>query len=213
MPRSPVWGRPARTIRAVMAALRSGCVAVHPEFRGRGVAGKLYEERKKLLSRYNLRRMVAGGRIPGYVDHAGRLTAEQYIQAVRQGATEGLSPFCLKAGYEVLGVHLASHGSREPELCHATGDAQPEVQPGQAKDRRFPIRRPVRKIRVCSFQYDAARRDLGKSRRAVEFFALTANEYHCHFLIFPELVTAQLFSLPDPEAGDPAGRARTCQHA
>ncbi len=34
--------------------------------------------------------------------------------------------------------------------------------------------------------------------RQVRFFTETADEYHCHFLLFPELFTAQLFSMLPP---------------
>ena len=50
-------------------------VAVHPDYRGLGIAGKLYEGRLAILKRFELRRMVAGGRIPGYRRHAGRIIA------------------------------------------------------------------------------------------------------------------------------------------
>jgi GNAT superfamily N-acetyltransferase len=60
-------------------------VAVHPDYRGRGVAGLLYEQRKRLMKRYNLRRMEAYGRIPGYHAVAGKMTAEEYVQKVMPG--------------------------------------------------------------------------------------------------------------------------------
>jgi hypothetical protein len=34
------------------------------------------------MKRYNLRRMVAYGRIPGYTEFAGKMTAEEYVQKV-----------------------------------------------------------------------------------------------------------------------------------
>ena len=61
-------------------------MAVLPDWRGKGIAEKLYLFRKKLLSRFNLRRMVAGGRIPGYSEYAGRLSPEEYIKKVQEGA-------------------------------------------------------------------------------------------------------------------------------
>lgn len=52
-------------------------IAVHPDQRGQGLAGLLYEHRKRLMKRFNLRRMLAYGRIPGYAAVAGKLTARQ----------------------------------------------------------------------------------------------------------------------------------------
>src|SRR5690606_3804087 len=54
-------------------------IAVHPDFRGKGVAGKLYVARKQLMRKYNLRRMVAYGRLTGFPEYAGRLTAQEYV--------------------------------------------------------------------------------------------------------------------------------------
>src|SRR5690606_16603027 len=50
-------------------------IAVDPDHRGRGVASALYVARRELLARFNLWRMVAGGRIPGYAAVAGRMSA------------------------------------------------------------------------------------------------------------------------------------------
>ena len=95
-------------------------IAVHPDYRGRGVAAKLYVGRKKVLARFNLRRMVAGGRIPGYVKHAGKLTAEEYVEKVIAGelSDQALNAH-LKAGYRVLGVHMG-YLRDEQSLDYAT---------------------------------------------------------------------------------------------
>jgi ribosomal protein S18 acetylase RimI-like enzyme len=60
-------------------------IAVHPDYRGQGIAGKLYEARMGVLDRFNLRRMVAGGRIPGYAPHAGVMAAVDYVERVVRG--------------------------------------------------------------------------------------------------------------------------------
>ena len=51
-------------------------IAVHPDFRRRGVATLLYKRRRSLLKRNNLRRMIAYGRIPGYKEHGRILKME-----------------------------------------------------------------------------------------------------------------------------------------
>ncbi len=95
-------------------------IAVDPEFRGQGVAAKLYNERKKIMRRFNLRRMVAGGRIPGYSQYAGRMTPEEYIERVKTGELKDMALTAhLKAGYEVRGVQM-DYLSDEASLNYAT---------------------------------------------------------------------------------------------
>ncbi len=177
-------------------------IAVHPDYRGMSIAGKLYEGRKRIMSRFNLRRMVAGGRIPGYKDHAGRMSPEEYIEKVKSGEMKDMALNAhLKAGYEVKGVHLDYLDDQE-SLNYATflEMPNPNFKPEKRKIAGAPIRRPVRKVRVCAAQYQMRRLTSWEEfEKQVEFFVVTADEYYCHFLLFPELFTAQLFSLMAPD--------------
>ncbi|RZK43228.1 MAG: GNAT family N-acetyltransferase [Pedobacter sp.] len=58
-------------------------VFVHPEYRGLRLARRLYEARKELCELLNLESIIAGGRIPGYHEHAVELTPRQYIDKVK----------------------------------------------------------------------------------------------------------------------------------
>ncbi len=58
-------------------------VFVHPEYRGLRLARRLYEARKELCESLNLESIIAGGRIPGYHEHAKELTPRQYIDKVK----------------------------------------------------------------------------------------------------------------------------------
>ncbi|WP_442484121.1 GNAT family N-acetyltransferase [Aeoliella sp. SH292] len=177
-------------------------IAVHPDYRGMGVAGKLYTRRKSLLKRLNLRRMVAGGRIPGYADYAKKMSAKQYVELVKQGKIHDLALSAhLKAGYEVKGVEFAYLSDAE-SLNYATYLEMQNPQYDLAKRQisASPIRKTARKIRVCAAQYEMRPVDSWEQvERQVNFFAETANEYHCHFLLLPELFTAQLFSMLPPD--------------
>lgn len=173
-------------------------IAVHPDWRGRGVAQQLYKRRKSLLKRFNLRRMVAGGRIPGYAPYAKKMTPEKYVEAVKRGELKdpALSAH-LKAGYHVRSVHFAYLSDRE-SMSYAT---YLELEnPDFDREKRLvavaPIRRPARKVRVCAAQYQMRSiNSWDDLARQVHFFAETAAEYHCHYLLMPELFTAQLFSM------------------
>lgn len=173
-------------------------IAVVPDWRGKGIAARLYKRRKAVLKRFNLRRMVAGGRLPGYSEHAKRLSPMQYVDAVKQGQLrdQALSAH-LKAGYEVRGIHYGYLRDGE-SMNYATflEMPNPDFDPARRLIAGAPIRRPVRKIRVCASQYQLRPlTDWSQFEMQVEFFADTANEYHCHFLLLPELFTVQLFTL------------------
>lgn len=176
-------------------------MAVHPDFRRLGIAAKLYEGRMNILKRFNLRRMVAGGRIPGYREHAGRLSAEQYVEKVCRGELKdpALSAH-LKAGYQIKGVHM-SYLRDEQSLNYATFLELKNSAYRQPKRliAASPMKRPVRKIRVCAAQYEMRSvKSWEEFEHQVDFFVATAEQYHCHYLLFPELFTVQLFSMLDP---------------
>ena len=176
-------------------------IAVHPEHRGKGVAAKLYKGRTSILRRFNLRRMIAGGRIPGYREFAGRMSAEDYVEKVVQGELKdpALSAH-LKAGYKVRGIHMGY--LRDAQSLNYATYIELENSSYRPSSRRIaasPMKRPVRKIRVCAAQYQMRRVSTWEEfEHQVEFFVSTASVYHCHFLLFPELFTVQLFSMMDP---------------
>lgn len=173
-------------------------IAVHPRRQGQGVSSALYKRRKSLLRRLNLRRMIAGGRIPGYAAHAKQMLPTEYIEAVKRGELKdpALSAH-LKAGYEVRGVHYAYLSDAE-SMNYATllELPNPKFDPARRLIAAAPIRKSVRKVRVCAGQYLMRKlEDWHQFEMQVEFFADAADEYHCHFLLLPEMFTAQLFSL------------------
>ena len=180
-------------------------IGVHPDYRGRSVAAKLYEARKKLLKRYNLRRMVAHGRIPGYHGYAGKLTAREYVDKVIHGELKDPAlNMHLRAGYQVKNVLLNFVHDQE-SMNYATWLEMPNPDFHESRRRisGSRIRKPVRRIRVCAAQFEMKRlKDWEEFVDDIEFFVDTATIYHSHFLVLPELFTAQLFSTFDPAMGD-----------
>ena len=58
-------------------------IFVHPKYRGLRLGRRLYVARKELCKTFNLRRFIAGGRIPGYAQYAETLTPVRYIEQVK----------------------------------------------------------------------------------------------------------------------------------
>lgn len=177
-------------------------IAVHPDYRGLGIAGKLYTARKKLLTRLNLRRMVAYGRIPGYSDHKEHLTAEEYVQQVvdKKLSDPALNAH-LKAGYQVKRVIFDYiHDAESLDYCTYLEYENPKYKSNQLTISAAGNRRSVRRIRICSSQYMMRPIKAWSDLEAtVKFFVETADEYHSHFLVMPEYFTAQMFSTMSPK--------------
>jgi len=56
---------------------------VHPDFRGMRIGRRLYDARKEICERHNLRAIIAGGRIPEYKNYASQLTPKEYLLKVK----------------------------------------------------------------------------------------------------------------------------------
>jgi len=80
-------------------------ISTHPDSRGLGVATMLYDARKALAIRLNLRRMIAGGRLFNYCEHAEKMSAQEYAEKVVKGELKDLVlSFQLKNGFKFIKV-------------------------------------------------------------------------------------------------------------
>lgn len=173
-------------------------MAVHPDYQRLGISGMLYDRRKRLMKRYNLRRMIAYGRIAGYRQYAGRMTAEQYVRKVVEGELKDQALNAhLKAGYQVKKVQLDITVDFS-SLNYSTYLEMPNLDFDLAKSRIAVSgvpKRPARRIRICAAQYlMKSIRCWEEMEESVEFFVDTAAASHCHFLLFPEYFSYQLIS-------------------
>ena len=57
-------------------------ISTHPKVRHKGIGHKLYQGRKDLAMKFNLKRMIAGGRLYNYCDFAANLTPLEYALKV-----------------------------------------------------------------------------------------------------------------------------------
>ncbi|MCA9563574.1 MAG: GNAT family N-acetyltransferase, partial [Myxococcales bacterium] len=180
-------------------------VMVHPEHRGMKLARRLYDARKELCRRYNLQRIIVGGRIPGYESYADDMSAEDYVEyVVHKDIYDPVLTSQLSNGFVVRGLipdyyktDLASRGfATHLEWINLT--YQPPT----------PIRlQTVAQIRLCVIQWEMRRlRTFDDFCQQVEFFVDTASDYRADFVIFPELFTLELLSLVDARAPGVAAR-------
>ena len=80
-------------------------VFVDPKLRGQRVGHRLYEGRRNLCKRLNLRRIIACGRLPGYAALAEQMTVELYVKKVLWGdLVDPVLSFQLREGFRFCGI-------------------------------------------------------------------------------------------------------------
>lgn len=185
-------------------------MCVDPTARQRGIGSHLYDGRKRLLRDRGLKRLLTGGRIPGYAQVAQTMTPRDYVAEVvrgrRKDATLG---FQLKNGLVVLDVvpeYLDNPESRgfatllewlNPEYVTNVSlqiSEEPSVLEGLAEEARREGPR-ISRVRIAAMQYLLRPINCFEDfATQVEFFVRSAHEYGSHFVVFPEYFTTQLLS-------------------
>ena len=60
-------------------------ISTHPKHRHEGIGGTIIHEWKELVTKLNLRRMIGGGRLFNYTEHAVRMSTYEYAGKVMKG--------------------------------------------------------------------------------------------------------------------------------
>src|SRR5690349_15032213 len=80
-------------------------IAVDPKHRGERLTRRIYEARKTLAAKRNLRAIMIAGRIPGYAKVADKMSAEEYVRrVVRKDAKDPVLTAQLAQGFAIRGV-------------------------------------------------------------------------------------------------------------
>ncbi|MHB8602496.1 MAG: GNAT family N-acetyltransferase [Nitrosotalea sp.] len=80
-------------------------VSTHPDYRRLGIATLLYDARKNLCIKLNLRRIIAGGRLFNYCEFVEKMSPNEYVQKVIEGEIdEPVLGFQIKNGFKFIKV-------------------------------------------------------------------------------------------------------------
>jgi predicted amidohydrolase/ribosomal protein S18 acetylase RimI-like enzyme len=173
-------------------------IMVDPEFRGLRLARRLYDARKQLTKERNLRRIILGGRIPGYENHADQMSAREYVDKVIHKilidpvlTTQLSNGFVLKRLLpNYLATDTASRG-------YATFLEWTNLDYVPEPNKRLVAVSPVR---VCAVQYQMRLVESFDSFAGqCEYFIDVASDYRCDFILFPEMLTTQLLTFVKAE--------------
>lgn len=168
-------------------------VFVHPDFRGLRLARRLYDARKELCERLNLKSIVFGGRIPNYSAHKEELSAKEYISKVKSKEIhDQVLSFQLANEFHVRKLLSNYMPGDEESGAYATlmewNNVLYSKLSKNEKQRKSAVRiglvqwemRPVSNFEALCEQ--------------IEFFVDTVSGYHSDFVLFPEMFMAPLMA-------------------
>lgn len=166
-------------------------VFVHPDYRGLRLARRLYDARKVLCERMNLKMMIAGGRIPKFGMYADTLTPKEYIDKVkRKEIYDPTLTFQLANDFQVKKLIRNYLPEDEESQGYATLLIWHNVYYESEKNI---LLRKKDIIRIGLVQWQM--RSYSKVEdllTQVEYFVDAVSDYESDFILFPELFNAPL---------------------
>lgn len=166
-------------------------VFVHPDYRGMRLARRLYEARKVLCERLNLKMIIAGGRIPKYGMYADNMTPKQYIDKVKNREIyDPTLTFQLSNDFQIKKIIRNYLPEDEESKGYATLLIWHNVHHDSEKS---VLLRKKDIIRIGLVQWQMrpylTTQDL---LMQVEYFVDAVSDYESDFILFPELFNAPL---------------------
>ncbi len=166
-------------------------IVIHPDYRGHRLGRRLYDARKELCRQLNLKGILAGGRIPNYHLHADKLSAAEYLNAVRNRKIyDPILSFQLSNDFQIK--RLLKQYLPEDKKSHgyATLLEWDNILYDNA-DKILDVRKSS--VRVGAIQWQMRQvSSVEEVLLQVEYFIDTFSSYKSDFALFPEFFNAAL---------------------
>jgi predicted amidohydrolase/GNAT superfamily N-acetyltransferase len=178
-------------------------VCIDPDFRGRRIGQRLYNERKRLCHHLRLKGVVFAGRMPNLARRWNSVgSAENYLKLVQEGKQrDPVIGFQLRNGFEIIGVlpdYLPLDHESRGYATHMIW-RNPQVDAELTSTPARMTRRP-QSVRVAAVQYQLrAVNSFEEFAHQVEYFVDVVADYKADFAVFPELFTLQLLSIENAQ--------------
>jgi predicted amidohydrolase/ribosomal protein S18 acetylase RimI-like enzyme len=175
-------------------------IMVDPEFQGMKLSRRLYDYRKGLVRKNNLKRIIIGGRLPGYHKYQKSMSIDKFVEKViDRSIYDPVLTAQLSNGF-VLRRVLPGYLPNDAESCgYAT--LLEWINYNYSINKTAADASPYVRVSAVQYQMRAIRNFL-EFEQYCEFFVDTASDYRSDFVLFPEMITLQLLSfLPNRKPG------------
>ncbi len=183
-------------------------VMVHPDFRRMKIGRRLYEARKELTEKLNLKSIIIGGRIPYYHKYADKMSPREYVkEVVNHNIYDPVLTFQLMNGFTLMRVNPSYLPDDKASNAHATLMEWNNIDYRATSKRHFKTSFPVR---ITTIQYMMKQiYTFDEFANQVEYYTDVASDYGSDFAVFPEIFTTQLMSYLDEKSPSQAVRRLT----
>ncbi|MBR8538000.1 GNAT family N-acetyltransferase [Carboxylicivirga sediminis] len=178
-------------------------VFIRPKFRGLRLGRRLYDYRKELCEKLNLKGIVFGGRIPNYHQYSSEISPREYIEKVRNKEIhDPVLNFQMSNDFHparVLQGYLeGDKESKEYAVLLEWDNVYYEKETDTAATKKTIVRLGLIQWQMRLY------RDFEELMQQAEYFVDAVSGYRCDFALFPEFFNAPLMSrynhLSEPEA-------------
>ncbi len=178
-------------------------VFIKPEYRGLRLGRRLYDYRKELCEKLNLKSIAFGGRIPNYHEYADTLTPKKYIEKVkRKEIHDPVLSFQINNDF-----HPAKILRNYLEGDEASNDFAVLMEWDniyyQKPSKKVAAKKKVVRLGLIQWQMRSYK-NLDDLLEQAEFFIDSVSGYRSDFALFPEFFNAPLMAennhMPEAEA-------------
>jgi len=178
-------------------------IFIKAKFRGLRLGRRLYDYRKELCERLNLRGIAFGGRIPNYSKYADSLSPKEYIEKVkRKEIHDPVLNFQISNDFhpsKVLKGYLAGDNESNEFAVLLEWDNIYYEKP----NKKAATKKKIVRLGLIQWQMRLYK-NLEELMQQAEYFIDSVSAYRSDFALFPEFFNAPLMAennhLPEPQA-------------
>ncbi len=178
-------------------------IFIRPEFRGLRLGRRLYDYRKELCERLNLKGIVFGGRIPNYHKYSNKISPKEYIDKVRKKEIhDPVLDFQMSNDFhpaKVLQGYLEGDKESKEFAVLLEWDNVYYEKPSK----KAAVKKTVVRLGLIQWQMRLYK-NFDEVMQQAEYFVDAVSGYRADFALFPEFFNAPLMAennhLSEPEA-------------
>jgi predicted amidohydrolase/GNAT superfamily N-acetyltransferase len=168
-------------------------IFIEPKYRGMRLGRRLYNARKELCEKLNLKGIVAGGRIPEYAKHASQYSPKEYLEQVKlRKIFDPTLTFQISNDFHVKKI-IKGYLPGDKESHEFAALIEWINIYYEAKKRLINAKKSNVRLALIQWQMRPFK-DLNALLEQIEFFVDGASAYESDFILFPEYIHAPLMA-------------------